>query len=124
MTLESDQVKREVLAATALAYAPATDIPRERALAQVAISSLTAAYGETAFTTEQALEEICGHGNSPTRLATRGAWHGRDSRLRHLALRLCPAGKIMLFYLSHSQKRQKCFLRFLKLNLGLVQADS
>ena len=61
MANDSDQARRDLLAATAIAYAPATDVPRERALIQSAVSSLVGVFGDSRFTESQAIAEISKH---------------------------------------------------------------
>ena len=56
---------REALAAAAMAFAPATDVPRERALIRSAILSVLLTFGDKEFKREEAVEAICGHGALP-----------------------------------------------------------
>jgi predicted nucleic acid-binding protein len=65
MASDMENAQREILAAAAIAFAPATDVPRERALTQAAISSLVAAFGDGTFSRKQAAVEIARHGTLP-----------------------------------------------------------
>ncbi len=60
-----ESARRNCVAAAAMAYAPATDVPRERALLQSAVSSLIGAFGESVFDRQSAIEEISRHGALP-----------------------------------------------------------
>lgn len=62
---ELDNLRRDCLAAIAMAYAPATDVPRERALMQSAVASLIAKFGDCSFTEASAIDEISRHGTLP-----------------------------------------------------------
>lgn len=56
---------QKFLAASAIAFSPATDVPRKRALLQSAVSSLFSAFAEGEFTKDEAILEICRHGTLP-----------------------------------------------------------
>jgi len=56
---------REALAAVAMAFAPATEVPRERALIRSAIISLLLTFGDKVFTRNKGVEAICRHGALP-----------------------------------------------------------
>ena len=62
---EVDRTARKALAAVAMAFAPATDIPRERVLIRSAIVSLLMAFAQDRFTENEAIKEISQHGNLP-----------------------------------------------------------
>jgi len=62
---QSGNVGREALAAAAMAFAPATDIPRERALIRSAIVSLLLNFGDETFDRDEAVDTISGHGALP-----------------------------------------------------------
>lgn len=56
---------KDCLAAAAMAFAPATDVPRERALLRSAIHSLIHTYGSSRFRCSEAIDAISDHGNLP-----------------------------------------------------------
>lgn len=56
---------RDCLAATAIVFAPQTEVPRERALIQSAVASLATAFSERIFTKTRAIDEISKHGTLP-----------------------------------------------------------
>jgi len=60
-----DHTGREALAAAAMAFAPATEVPRERALIRSAIVSLLLNFGDSGFKRSEGIKAICGHGNLP-----------------------------------------------------------
>ena len=60
-----DLAGREALAAAAMAFAPATEVPRERALIRSAIVSLLLNFGDSGFKRSEGIKAICGHGNLP-----------------------------------------------------------
>ncbi len=62
---EYEHACREALAAVAMAFAPATNIPRERALVKAAITLILLNFGNNTFKRGQAIKTICDHGNLP-----------------------------------------------------------
>jgi len=60
-----EHAHREALAAVAMAFAPATNVPRERALLRAAITLLLLNFGNRVFNRQQAIRTICDHGNLP-----------------------------------------------------------
>lgn len=60
-----DQLNRAALAAAAMAFAPSTEVPRERALIRSAIISLLLTFGDKIFRRKEGVEAICGHGALP-----------------------------------------------------------
>jgi len=62
---QSRNIGREALAAVAMAFAPATEIPRERALIRSAIVSLLLNFGDETFDRDKAVDAISGHGALP-----------------------------------------------------------
>jgi predicted nucleic acid-binding protein len=60
-----EDIDREALAAAAMAFAPATDIPRERALVRSAIISLLLECGDKEFSKEKGIMAISRHGALP-----------------------------------------------------------
>ena len=62
---EVAQADRDCLAATAMAFAYATDVPRERALHRFSLSSLVRKFGSTAFSKSDAINIIQSHSGLP-----------------------------------------------------------
>ena len=60
-----DREARKALAAAAMIFAPATEVPRERVLIRSAIVSLLMAFGQDVFGQDQAIKEISQHGALP-----------------------------------------------------------
>jgi uncharacterized protein YbcI len=67
MTLDLQQARadRDCLAAVAMAFAPATEVPRERALLRSAIHSLLNTFGSNSFRQSEAVDAIADHGRLP-----------------------------------------------------------
>ena len=60
-----DRANHEALAAVAMAFAPATDVPRDRALVKTAITLLLLNFSEKPFNRAEAVKVICDHGSLP-----------------------------------------------------------
>jgi hypothetical protein len=56
---------REALSAAAMAFAPATDVPRERVLLHSAISSLLKIFENVSFDETEAVDAISANGTLP-----------------------------------------------------------
>jgi predicted nucleic acid-binding protein len=60
--VSSEHLERDALAAAAMAFAPATEVPRDRAVMRSALVSLVADFPDTTFTKIQAIDSIRKHG--------------------------------------------------------------